>query len=74
MEKQSNQFTNTAAKAIFIIGILIIVSSIIGGCFKGVKNDLSIALIIWGAGFVIGVLFIALAEIIQLLDSIKKKQ
>lgn len=74
MEKQSNQFTNTAAKAIFIIGILIIVSSIIGGCFEGVKNDLSIALIIWGAGFVIGVLFIALAEIIQLLDSIKKKQ
>ena len=40
MEKQSNQFTNTAAKAIFIIGILIIVSSIIGGCFEGVKNEL----------------------------------
>lgn len=73
MKKQSNQFTNTAAKAVFVIGVLIIVSSIIGGCIEGIKKDLNIALIIWGAGFVIGVLFIALAEIIQLLDSIKNK-
>ena len=38
MKKQSNQFTNTAAKAIFVIGVLIIVSSIIGGCVEGIKK------------------------------------
>lgn len=73
-QNKNNSYENPIAKLLFVFGILIISAGLIAGCVVMVQQKgTSIHWIIWGIGAVVGILFIGLAEIIHLLNTIKNK-
>lgn len=71
---KTNNYENPVAKIMFVFGLIVLVSGLVAGLMMLTSHDdTQYYWVVWGASASTGLLFIGLAEIIHLLNTIKNK-